>query len=287
MIRDPELIRQWTDNGYALLKQAIPHAVIDQLNADVAAFRRTCGETKDDHGFGQRIGLFHSQNATSLQVALSPEVRDFLRFAFADEPLLYGSLTFETGTEQAAHQDSIFFFTDPEYAMAGVWLALEDVHPDSGPLFYYPGTHKWGVARAEQVWAARPDLHDRVKAVSWRRGDADARIALANELGAAWHVLLHARIAKEGLQPVPVLIKKGDALVWHAHLVHGGLPRNNRALSRRSMVTHHIGRKAMMFDMYTFFLRRQEDFGRSTALGLAVAQHPLGPYVQHEKPVTY
>jgi hypothetical protein len=122
-IRDPELLRQWRDSGYAVLKRAVPLDLIDRTNKDVAAFRANCGETKDDHGFGQRIGLFHIQNENSLQVALNPTVREFLAFALQDEPLLYGSLTFETGTEQAAHQDSIFFFTDPVDAMAGVWPA--------------------------------------------------------------------------------------------------------------------------------------------------------------------
>lgn len=286
-IRDPELLRQWNDGGYAVLKGAIPHDLIDRLNKDVAAFRATCGETKDEHGFGQRIGLFHIQNDNSLQVALHPTVREFLAFALKDEPLLYGSLTFETGTEQAAHQDSIFFFTEPYEAMAGVWVALEDIHPDAGPLFYYPGTHKWGVARAEAVWKERPDLHDRVKKLTWRADENDTRVQIANELGAAWHKMLHDRIAREGLKPTPVIIKKGDALVWQAHLVHGGLPRNNRALSRRSMVTHHIGRRAMMFDMYTYFLRPQSFFGRSSALGMGVENHRYGPYVRHEKPVTY
>lgn len=285
---DPELERQWRDQGYALLKQVVPHDLIDRLNKDVAEFRRTCGETKDDHGFGQRIGLFHIKNELSLRVALNPEVREFLRYAFQDESLLFGSLTFETGTEQAAHQDSIFFWTDPDFAMAGVWVALEDVSPDAGPLFYYPGSHRWGVDRAEQVWAARPDLHDRVKKLSPPQpGNADARAQLANECGAVWHELLAKKIAQQNATPVPVIIKKGDALVWHAHLVHGGSKRNNRALSRRSMVTHHIGRKAAMFDMYTFFLRPQVEFTRGNALGLGVQQHALGPYVQHEKPVTY
>lgn len=289
MVRlDPELERQWRDDGYALLKQAVPHDLIDRLNRDVAAFRRSCGETKDDHGFGQRIGLYHIQNEHSLRVALNPEVREFLRFAFQDESLLFGSLTFETGTEQAAHQDSIFFWTDPDYAMAGVWVALEDVHPDAGPLFYYPGSHHWGVDRAEDVWRARPDLHERAKKINWwLPGGGDARVQLGNECGAVWHELLAKKIASKNATPVPVLIKKGDALVWHAHLVHGGLPRKDRSRSRRSMVTHHIGRNALMFDMYTFFLRPRAEFGKSTAMGLGIQQHAAGPYVPHEKPVTY
>ncbi len=73
--------------------------------------------------------------------------------------------------------------------------------------------------------------------------------------------------------------------MWHAHLVHGGLPRKDRSRSRRSMVTH-IGSKALMFDMYTFFLRPRAEFGKSAAMGLGLQKHPSGLYVPHEKPVT-
>jgi ectoine hydroxylase-related dioxygenase (phytanoyl-CoA dioxygenase family) len=287
-IQDPEVVRQWGEDGYVVLKQVVPHDLIDRLNGDVAAFRASCGETKDEQGYGQRIGLLHIQNQNSLAVALNADVREFLAFALADEPLLFGSLTFEAGTEQGAHQDSIYFWTEPDAAMAGVWVALEDVHEDAGPLFYYRGSHKWGVFRAEDCWRARPDLYEQTKKLGWWKPDnAAERGRVAAELGATWHELMAKRIAERNAQPTPVVIKKGDALVWHAHLVHGGLPRKNRTLTRRSMVTHHIGRSACMFDMNTYFLSKRDAFDAKHALALGVTESPQGPYVQHEKPVTY
>ena len=287
-MRDPELTRQWDQDGYVLLKQVVPHDLIDRYNAEVAGFRRTCGETKDEHGFGQRIGLFHAKSPTGLAIAQNPEVRSFLRWVFREEAVLFGSLTFEAGTEQAAHQDSIFFFTQPEYAMAGAWVALEDVHPEAGPLFYYPGSHLWGVERAEAVWQARPDLHAKVQALAaWAPKQAEARAQLAGELGNVWSELLAKRIADHAVQPVQALVKKGDALLWHAHLVHGGSPRKNRKLSRRSLVTHHTGLKALMFDMSTFFLKPANRFDAAAAMPRSVRDHPLGPFVPHAKPVTY
>lgn len=35
------------------------------------------------------------------------------------------------------------------------------------------------------------------------------------------------------------LAKKGDVLIWHANLVHGGAPIINEALTRKSMVIHY------------------------------------------------
>ena len=34
--------------------------------------------------------------------------------------------------------------------------------------------------------------------------------------------------------------KKGDVLVWHANLLHGGMPVVHPALTRKSMVAHYF-----------------------------------------------
>ena len=77
-ITDPEVQTSWQRDGYVILKRAVPLDLIDALNVRVAAFRGRCGETKDEHGFGQRIGLFHAHDEVSLAVALNSEVREFL-----------------------------------------------------------------------------------------------------------------------------------------------------------------------------------------------------------------
>ena len=41
-----------------------------------------------------------------------------------------------------------------------------------------------------------------------------------------------------GCELVRFLPKKGDALIWHADLVHGGSPRTDRDLTRWSLVSH-------------------------------------------------
>ena len=40
------------------------------------------------------------------------------------------------------HSDAIHFNSDPPGFMCGVWVALEDIDMDNGPLVYYPGSHK-------------------------------------------------------------------------------------------------------------------------------------------------
>lgn len=49
---------------------------------------------------------------------------------------------------------------------------------------------------------------------------------------------IDALIERHGLQPRYATIDKGQALIWAAHLVHGGMPLNDKTRSRHSQVTH-------------------------------------------------
>ncbi len=289
VVTAPEVSLQqaWRRDGYVVLPRVVPADVIDRLNEDVAAFRRSCGESKDECGLGQRIGLFHVRNPHAMVIALNPEVRRFLSWALEDEPLLYGSLTFEAGTEQAAHQDSIFFYTQPLHAMAGCWTALEDIDPEAGPLFYYPGSHTWPLDGGAEILARHPDLRRRRAALAWSFGRRHKLAELAAEMGNRWHGMLAERIAASGTQAAPALIRKGDVLVWHALLVHGGMRRKVRSLSRRSIVAHFIGKHARMFDMTSFFTLRPDQFDERHAFRMKVRDTPGGGYVTHEEVVTY
>lgn len=284
---DSELKSQWKENGYIILRQAVAEEDIDVLNADIAQFRATCGETKDEFGFGRRIGLFHTQNANSLRIALNPRAQEFLRWAFQDDPLLFGSLTFEVGTQQQAHNDSIFFYTEPVHCMAGVWTALEDVPADAGPLFYVPGSHTWESNRSDDVWARFPDLAAQIhakRAAGMTIYQMDDLLATATQ---RWHEMLHDKIEASGKPRVPVVIRKGDVVIWHALLVHGGLSRRLRQLSRRSMVVHYVGKNSPMWDLNSYFLLGKKELRPERAVGFKVLRHELGRYVQHERPVTY
>lgn len=42
--------------------------------------------------------------------------------------------------------------------------------------------------------------------------------------------------------------RKGDLLIWHSALVHGGMPRNDPALTRRSIVSHYTTREVYPYD---------------------------------------
>ncbi|MBU9629624.1 phytanoyl-CoA dioxygenase family protein [Burkholderia multivorans] len=51
------------------------------------------------------------------------------------------SLNFRVGTQQPLHTDAVHFSSIPQRSMCGVWVALEDISPESGPVQLVLGSH--------------------------------------------------------------------------------------------------------------------------------------------------
>lgn len=106
-----------------------------------------------------------------------------------------------------------------------VWMALDDIDPDSGIFEFVPGSHRWPLMRGEKVRAALPP--DQQHGL-WPR--------YAEELVTP---LFDARIAETGLPIRKFHAKKGDVLIWHARLAHrGSLPKVPGAL-RPALIVHY------------------------------------------------
>lgn len=131
------------------------------------------------------------------------------------QPLLFNGLNMEHGTEQRMHIDTFYMPPRTFGKMVATWLALEDIHPDSGPLSYYPKSNQIPAYKFSHgnIWA----LHDEMP---------------------AFDTYYDQELATRQLKPEGFCPKKGDVFIWHAQLYHGGGKINNRALTRRSMVNH-------------------------------------------------
>lgn len=132
----------------------------------------------------------------------------------------FQTLNFPVGTQQDAHSDSVHFSSLPERFMCGVWLAMEDVSADAGPLFYYPGSHAW------------PTVSN---AMIGRRGFGGDLSSAQDPFAPAWRALCDAH----GASSEVFLARKGQALIWCANLLHGGSQQNDPCVTRWSQVTHY------------------------------------------------
>lgn len=153
-------------------------------------------------------------------IAANQAVIDLLSKLYGRNAFPFQTLNFPVGTQQDAHSDSVHFSSLPERFMCGVWLAMEDVGPDAGPLFYYPGSHRWPIM---------------TNAIIGRRGYGSDLASAQDPYGPAWQALCDAH----GGQQEVFLPRKGQALIWCANLLHGGSHQNDHRLTRWSQVTHY------------------------------------------------
>jgi hypothetical protein len=273
----------WRAHGWILIRNSVDHAAIDRLKAEVQTYRerhRTV-TTNATTGEGLRIGLLHAGIRLAREMGFNHQARTFLRWAFDEDPVLFGSLTFDIGSEQEPHIDAAFFYTQPETSMAGVWTAFEDIHEQSGPLFYVDGSHKWPRLKAADALAEAPELKARLGA---RPTEPDRQ--LSDEVYRAYSAKLERVLTERSAVKSPAMLDKGDVFIWHPWLVHGGLPRVNRDLTRRSMVVHYIGASARMWDQDSFFLRGDR-LDQVPAIKHPIRKSRGRPYVWHPAPVNF
>ena len=153
-------------------------------------------------------------------IASNSQVMALLSKLYGRTAFPFQTLNFPVGTQQAAHSDIVHFSSLPVGFMCGVWLAMEDITADAGPVFYHRGSHRW------------PGMSN---TLIGRRGFGSDLASAQDPFGDAWHAIVEA----EGSQPEAFLARKGQALIWCANLLHGGSHQMDPRLTRWSQVTHY------------------------------------------------
>ncbi|MBI3295339.1 MAG: phytanoyl-CoA dioxygenase family protein [Deltaproteobacteria bacterium] len=238
------LLRSWRKDGLVILRNAAPSFLIDEYRRDLQRVetnprkyragilhelhKETTSDRLSPEDFNHlffRFMDFHRESSAGKQLALLEPVTHFLGALFDDDVVAMQTLTFKFGSGQAPHQDICVVVSEKPAFLAGCWLALEDVHPDAGPLAYYPGSHKiplFDFGRGPFIPSGYPHQEEYV---TYLKEEASKRSG-----------------------PLNALLKKGDALIWHAALVHTGLPILDRRRTRYSLVTHYSAASAYRRD---------------------------------------
>jgi ectoine hydroxylase-related dioxygenase (phytanoyl-CoA dioxygenase family) len=104
--------------------------------------------------------------------------------------------------------------------MCGVWVALEDISTENGPVFYYPGSQRLPEYNFSHIktnvatpsYADYPQYEDFIQDI----------------------------LAVNHFEKKQFLAKKGDLLIWSSNIIHGGSPVNKEGATRWSQVTHYF-----------------------------------------------
>ncbi len=213
-----ELRDKFREQGYVVIDSQLDHSVLDACKNDLEKF---FGPDREDpvhvpSSEANRIQDAWYINQDVRKIAECPVVLQTLEELYGVRMRPFQTLNFRVGTQQPIHADSIHFNSVPFGGMCGVWVALEDIGPDQGPLKYYPKSQNL----PEMNY---PDLGLQASPKSYPQ----------------YLSILQDLIEEHGFEPEYGLIKKGQALIWCANILHGGAKQNDMSLTRYSQVTHY------------------------------------------------
>ncbi|AUD05079.1 phytanoyl-CoA dioxygenase family protein [Spirosoma pollinicola] len=211
-----EQMRQYAENGYLIFDPEIDESTLD---AALAGVQPLYGDELRKQDAWQTVPAVR-------EIATAPRIMEMLRLLYRREPIPFQTLNFPVGTQQRTHSDSIHFNSIPQRFMCGVWVALEDVRDDNGPLHYYPGSHKLPFY----------DLID----MGLKGSEAQTVEEIYGGTYKQYEERLSEIIEAHGLTKETLNMPKGKAIIWSANLLHGGEKIVTPGSSRHSQVTHYF-----------------------------------------------
>lgn len=215
------------DQGYVVVRGAVSPHLCDEVNRDVSRFKdrnpKAVQRNLDEHARLYRVANLHLAVDALTRLLTENRAIDVCDRFFGEPTALYTSLYYERGSEQDLHRDTPVFATNPAERYLGVWVALDDVDDGNGPLQVVPGSH-----------ALAP-----IDVAAMRRAVfGDGPIAAQSPEGwATYQAAVRAQCDQAGLSAAAVHVARGDVIIWHPQLFHGGAPHRS-GRSRRSLVMH-------------------------------------------------
>ncbi|MDJ0767898.1 MAG: phytanoyl-CoA dioxygenase family protein [Ilumatobacter sp.] len=260
---DERILRSWVRDGYAIVEDVVPHDLLDEMVGDLdrmfigdrplddlvvhdleldGGHRATTSHSElltldredrvaiRDRSSWRVHGFFQHSGAADA-VRNHPELRRVASMILGVDSRATYSINFHNGSRQALHQDTAVFHLGVPTLICGAWIACEDIVEGSGPLVYYPGSHR------ERLFAG----FDGYPMVNLRTADP--------ALSGAYQAHVDGEAAR--FEQREFLAKKGDVLFWHGMLIHGGQQIRRADSTRRSFVVHFIPDGADVADQVT------------------------------------
>lgn len=215
----------YPQNGYCILPGLFAtHTRVINAEIDSLLERRLVR-----FGYGGKIMFAIHHSSLLHNLATERQLSELLDVLIGGRAMLFQSINFIRGSEQDTHSDSIHMTTWPQGGLLGVWIALEDIGIDNGPLHYYPGSHLLPYYMNKDY------------------GNEGTRWLLGKKSYTEYERMIEQKIAEKGLKKLVFTAKRGDVLIWHANLFHGGEPHLDKHKTRKSMVLHYFREGAICY----------------------------------------
>jgi hypothetical protein len=211
---------EWRRIGINILPNFLPSDLMQ-------AYCERRAKVGHPHGWNSPTPYMQVEELRDL--ALYPPLMAHMRGLIGEDMLLHLALTGWVSTNRAWHQDD---YLNPDHVnswYAAVWMALDDIHPDSGPFEYIQGSHTWPLLRGHKVrsFMTEAELSD---FASWPTV-SEAFVVPAVE----------REIIKRGAPVKQFIARRGDVLIWHGRLMHRGSIAKVPDMMRKSLIVHFSG----------------------------------------------
>lgn len=225
-----EMVRRYRDDGYLILDGFFEPELIDSVREryDWLFDGETQFEASPEILHRLELDTKRRQDAWAVcppvrELACHARMMELLRFLYGRDPIPFQTLNFLPGSSQSMHSDHFHFASVPAGFMCGVWVALEDVTLENGPLLYAQGSHRY--PRTEladlRLWSDRQELE------------------LGKNYG-VYEAYLQALIRARDPKVETLTCPKGTVVIWASNLLHGGAPILDPESTRKSQVTHYF-----------------------------------------------
>jgi phytanoyl-CoA hydroxylase len=225
-----ESLLQYTQNGFAVLENYLSEEQVGSINQEIETMLKN-GTVKFTNV--NKIMFAIHKSILLRETGNNKDLVELLSLLMGDEAILFQSINFLMGSEQDTHSDSIHMTTYPLGGLLGVWIALEDITLENGPLHYYPKSHTLPYYMNKDY------------------DNEGTTFMLGDKSYTEYENMMSRKIKEHQLEKLNFCAKKGDLLIWHANLLHGGNEHMNKNKTRKSMVFHYFKKDSICYHEIT------------------------------------
>jgi len=218
--------------GYAVVRSLVPRSQVEELKALYAQqlvpsrhpfFRQNTNAYEANqltrHGYVRQSFLdihdyakFPEFSRKARSIFCAPELQNSLRqITGFDNFSLMQTMLFDLNTATPAHQDWYYLDSIPSGHLIAAWIALEDIDERAGRFFVLPGS---------------------------QTRDFGAKVS--GRTHSDWLRVVGAHVAEHPNEISAPALRAGDVLFWNSRTVHGSLPTQDEAFSRKSLTAHYL-----------------------------------------------
>jgi ectoine hydroxylase-related dioxygenase (phytanoyl-CoA dioxygenase family) len=225
---ESDLATQFHENGYVIVDLNLDDNFLKKLISDMykGVERENVKVQAEFYTYSESPRIFEEWRVSeSIQnLCLHPKLIDTLEFLYNKKTFPFSTINFIKGSNQPLHSDAIHFHTIPQLWMSGVWVALEDTNEENGTLNIVPGSHKWQIIDYETLNLPHPDTIENGEMENYR----------------IYEEVISKLVESKKSTVKPVSLKKGQALIWAANLLHGGMKIKNPNSTRLTQAIHYF-----------------------------------------------